>query len=85
MAPSSFSLVRKTAKNAKKMNINKIISFLNSRYSTDNKDQITFIQNFPSQRDVPCFEEISEKLKAISKSMKENENIILKNEALLGG
>ena len=67
------------------MNINEIISYLKSRYSTDNRDQITFIKNFPSQRDVPSFEEISERLKAISKSMKENENMSLKNKALFGG
>ena len=56
------------------MNINEIISYLKSRYSTDNRDQITFIQNFPSQRDIPSFEAISERMKAISKSIKENEN-----------
>ena len=67
------------------MNINEIISYLKSRYSTDNRDQITFIQNFPSQRNVPSFEEISERLKAISKSMKEDENMSLKNKTLFGG
>ena len=60
------------------MNINEIISYLKSQYSTDNRDQTTFIQNFPSQRDVPSFEEIFERLKAISKSMKENENMSVK-------
>ena len=85
MAPSSFSLVCKAAKNAKKMNVDEIISYLKSRCSTDNKDQITFIQNFPSQRDLPSFEEMSERLKAISKSMKEDESMSLKNKSLLGG
>ena len=60
------------------MNINEIISYLKSRYLTDNRDQITFIKNFPSQRHMPSFEEISERLKAISKSMKENENMSVK-------
>ena len=59
------------------MNINGIISCLKSRYLTDNIDQITFIQNYPSQRDVPYFEKISEELKAISKTMKEDENMSL--------
>ena len=35
LAPSSFSVVRKAAKNTKKMNINEIISYLRSQYSTD--------------------------------------------------
>ena len=62
-----------------------MISYLKTRYSTDNRDQITFIQNFPSQRDVPSFEAISEELKAISKSMKKDENRSLKNKSLFGG
>ena len=85
MAPLRVFLVRKAANNAKKMNINGIISYLKSQYSTDNRDQITFIQNFLSQRNVPSFEEISEELKAISKSMKEDENMSRKNKALFGG
>ena len=85
MAPLRVFLVRKAANNAKKMNINGIISYLKSQYSTDNRDQITFIQNFLSQRNVPSFEETSEELKAISKSMKEDENMSRKNKALFGG
>ena len=67
------------------MNINETISYFKSQYSTDNRDQITFIQNFASQRNVPSFEKISERLKPISKSMKENENMGVKNKALFGG
>ena len=78
-------LIRKAAKNAKKININEIIFYLKSRYSPDNRDQITFIQNIPSQGDVPSFEAICEELKAISKSMKEDENMSLKNKLLFGG
>ena len=47
---------------------------------TDKRDQITFIQ-----RDVPSSEELSERLKAISESKKENENMSLKNKAVFGG
>ena len=67
------------------MNINGIISYLNSQYSFDNRDQITFIENFPSQRDIPFLESISEELKAISEFMKGAENISLKNKCIFGG
>ena len=66
------------------MNIHKISFYLKSQYSTDNSNQITFIQDIPSQGDVPSFEAISEDLKTLSKSMKENENTSLKNKFLLG-
>ena len=81
LALSRVFLIRKAAvKNAKKMNINEIIFYLKSQYSTDNRVQITFIQDIPSQGDIPSFEAISEKLKDISKSMKEDENMGLKNK-----
>ena len=67
------------------MNINEIILYLKSQYSADNRDQINFIQEILSQGDVPSFEAISEELKAISKSMKEDENMSLKNKFLFGG
>ena len=85
LIPLRVLLVRKIAKNAKKMNINEIIFYLKSEYSADNRDQITFIQEILSQGDVPSFEEISEDLEAISKSIKENENMTLKNKFLFGG
>ena len=52
LASLSYFLIRKAAKDGKKMDINGIISYLKSQYSADNRDQITFIQNYPSQRDV---------------------------------
>ena len=52
------------------MDIDGIISYLKSQYSTNNKDQITFIKNFPSIEEAPSFEEIFEELKIILKSMK---------------
>ena len=64
------------------MNINETIFYLKSPYSTDNRDQITSIQDIPGKKDIPCFEAISEKLKDISKSMKEDENMSLKNKIL---
>ena len=67
------------------MNIHEIIFYLKSRYSTDNRNQITFIQDIPSQGDVLSFEAISEDLKTFSKSMKEDENMSLRNKVLFGG
>ena len=86
LAPLRVFLIRKAAiKNAKKMNIHEIIIYLKSQYSTDNRNQISFFQGIPSQGDVSSFEAISENLKAISKSMKEDENMSLKNKFLFGG
>ena len=72
-------LIFKSAKNAKETDINGIISYLKSQYSADIRDQITFIQRYPSQRDVPFYEAISKELKAISKNIKEGGNMSLKN------
>ena len=67
------------------MDIDGIISYLKSQYSTNNKDQITFTKHFPNIEEVPSFKEIFEELKTILKSMKEDENINLRNKALSGG
>ena len=77
-------MIRKPANNAKETDINGIISYLKSQYSADIRDQITFIQRYPSQRDVPSFEAMSKELKAISKHIKEGENMSLRNKALFG-
>ena len=79
-------LIRKAAiKNAKKMNIDEMIFYLKSRYSTDNRNQTTFTQDIPSEKDVPSFEAISDCVKTFSKSMKEDKNMSLKNKVLFGG
>ena len=52
---------------------------------TNNKDQITFVKNFPSVEEVPSFEGIHKELKIISKYMKDGENMSLRNKALFGG
>ena len=57
------------------MNIDEIMFYLKYRYSDDNRDQITFIQGIPSQRDVPTFEGISEEMKVVSKHMEQDEGI----------
>ena len=62
-----------------------MISYLKSQYLTNNKDRITFIKNFPSLEEAPSFEEIFEELKTISKSMKEDGYMNLRNKALFSG
>ena len=52
------------------MDIDEKISCLKSQYVTNNKDQMTFIENFPRVKEVPSFEGILEDLKTISKCMK---------------
>ena len=84
-APLSFFLACKAAKNVKKMDIDEIISYLKSQYSTNNRNQIAFVQNFPSVEEMPSFEGIQEELKIISKYMKDGKNMSLRNKALFGG
>ena len=67
------------------MDINEIISYLESQYSTSNRNQIVFVQNFPSVEEVPSFEGIQEELKIISKYIKDGENMSLRNKGLFGG
>ena len=61
-----------------------MISYLKSQYEADIRDQITFIQRFPSQGDVGSFEAISKELKAFLKHIKVGENMSLQNKALFG-
>ena len=83
--PLSLSLIRKAKKNAKKANINEIIFYLKSQYTTNNRNQIVLVQNFPSIEEVSSFEGIQEELKIISKHIKDGENMSLRNKALFGG
>lgn len=68
-----------------KMNIDEITFYLRSGYSTDNRNQITFIQDIPSQGHIPRTEAILQDLKKFSKYMKKDENISLENKVLFGG
>ena len=52
-------------------------------YLPHNEEQITFIGDIPSQEDQFTFEAISDSLKTFSNSVKEVENISLKNRVLL--
>ena len=82
LAPSREILFRKV-KNEKIVNINEIIFYLKSQYSAHNPQERTFIPNTPSEE--PSFEAITDNLKTFSKSIKEDENMGLKNKSLYGG
>ena len=62
-----------------------MILYLKSQYPTNNRNQIVFIQDFPSLEEVSSFEGIQEKLKMVLKYIKCGENMSLKNKALFGG
>ena len=85
LAPPSFVLIRKAKKDAKKVDINKIISYRKSQYSSNNRNQTVRSQNFPSLEEVFSFDRILEELKIISKHIKDGENVSLRNKALFGG
>ena len=74
LVPLCFLLICKTEKNPKmdinKMDINKIISYLKSQYSTNNSNQRALVQNFPRLEEESTFEGIQEELKIISKYIK---------------
>ena len=54
MHPQEFFLFVK--KNAKMVNIDEIFFYLKSQYLTHNEEQRTFIQNIPSQENMPSFD-----------------------------
>ena len=56
---------------------------MKSQYSAQNSQERTFIPNIPSEE--PSFEAITGYLKTFSKSIKEDENMGLKNKTLIGG
>ena len=65
------------------MNIDEIIFYLKSMYSTHNEDPRTFIDDIPTNE--PSFEAMTNRLKTFSKCIKDDENISLKNKCLFGG
>ena len=85
-APPSLLLIRKAKKNnAKKVDISEIILYLKSQYPTNNRNQIVFIQDFPTIEEVSSFEGIKEELRMVLKHIKVGENISLRNKVLSGG
>ena len=65
------------------MNIDEIIFYLKSMYSTHNEEPRIFIDDIPV--DERSFEAMTNRLKTFSKCIKDDENISLKNKCLFGG
>ena len=84
LAPSRVILVRKV-KNEKMVNIDETIFYLKSQYYAHNDEERTFIPNIPSEENMPSFQVITGYLKTFSKSIKEDENMGLKNSTVIGG
>ena len=82
LAPSRVSLICKV-KSTKTENNNEIIFYLKSKYSAHNEEPRIFIYDIP--REEPSFEAITDYLKTFSQSIKEDENMSLKNKCLFGG
>ena len=76
-----FLVCKAAIKNLK--NAYEIIFYLKPQYLPHNEEQRSFIQDLPSQKDIPSFEAITGYLKNFSKSVKEVENMSLKNKTLL--
>ena len=81
MVPSRILLIRKE-KIEKTVNIDEIFFYLKSIYSTHNEEPRTFINDIPTEE--PSFEAMTNYLKTW-KSIKEDENMSLKNKCLFGG
>ena len=65
------------------MNIDEIIFYLKLKYSAHNEEPRIFINDIPSEES--SFEAIIDYLKTFLKSIKEDENMSLKNKCLIGG
>ena len=82
LAPLRVPLICK-AQSTKTENVDEIIFDLQFKYSTHNEKPRLFIDDIP--REEPSFEAIFGYLKIFSKSIKEDENMNLKNKYLFGG
>ena len=78
-------LARKAAVKNDVKNVHEIIFYLKNQYLPYNEAQGTSIEDIPNKRDQFLFKVIPNYLKTFSKSIKEVENMSLKNEILLGG
>ena len=67
------------------VNIDEIIFYLKCQYLAYNAQERTFIPNISSKENMPSFEAITGYLKTFSKSIKEDENMGLKNKTVIGG
>ena len=82
LASSRVSLIRKV-KSEKTANIDEIIFYLKFKYLAHNEEPRIFIHDFLSRE--LSFEAITGYLKTFSKSIKDDENMSLKNKRLFGG
>ena len=83
MSITSKSDFGSQSKDEKIVNINEIIFYLKSQYLAHNSQERTFIPDIPNEE--PSFKAITGYLKTFSKSIKEDENMGLKNKTLIGG
>ena len=65
-------------------NVNEIIFYSKNQYLPHNEEWGAFIEDIPNQED-QSFKEVSDYWKTFSKSIKENENMNLKNKTVMGG
>ena len=82
LAPPRVLLIRKE-KIEKTVNIDEIIFYLKSMYSTHNEEPRNFIDDIPV--DERSFEAMTNRLKTFSKCIKDDEKMSLKNKCLFGG
>ena len=75
LAPPRVLLIRKE-KIEKTVNIDEIIFYLKSMYSTHNEEPRTFIDDIPT--DEPSFEAMTNHLKTFSECIKDDENMSIK-------
>ena len=78
---SSRVLLIRKEKTEKSVNIDKIIFYLKSMYSTYNKEPGTFIDDIPNKE--PSFEAMTNYLKTLSKYIKDDKNMSLKTSVFL--
>ena len=77
-------MARKAVAKNDTTNVNELIFQLKNQHLPHNEEPGAFIEEIPSQED-RSFEELSDYLNTFSKSIKESENMSLKNKTLMGG
>ena len=84
-ASLSLLLICKAEKNnAKKVDINKMILYLMSQYSSNHRNQVVLIQDFLSIEEMSFFEGIQEELRMVLKHIRDGENMSLRNKSIFG-
>ena len=81
---SLFLICKAEKNNAKKVDINKMILYLMSQYSSNHRNQVVLIQDFLSIEEMSFFEGIQEELRMVLKHIKDGENMSLRNKSIFG-